>query len=122
MDYVRHLIQRYKLLDVIQFKSYVSGATWDDAAKTWTVEVQKALEDGSKETQHWTGKHLVLATGCLSAPNIPKFAGQDEFKGELYHTARVSWRRERGAVSHFLRLICDLDPFSVAQERRRLCR
>lgn len=92
MDYVRHLVKRYKLEPVIQFKSQVTGATWDDAAKKWTINVERTLDDGSKETENWTGQFLILATGCLSAPNLPKFEGQDEYNGALYHTSR--WPKE----------------------------
>ncbi|KAI9024813.1 cyclohexanone monooxygenase [Hyaloraphidium curvatum] len=88
MDYVRHLVQRYKLESQVQYRSFVPGATWDEGSSRWTVEVKHRPADGEEEVQHWTAQHLVLATGCLSAPNLPKFPGMEDYKGELYHTAR----------------------------------
>jgi len=95
MDYVNHLVKRFNLADLIQFKSRVTGANWDNDAKTWTIEVVRTNENGSTEMQKWTGRHLILASGCLSSPNQVKFPGQAEFidaGGEVYYTQ--TWPRE----------------------------
>jgi len=95
MDYVNHLVKRFNLADLLQFKSRVTGANWDNDAKTWTIEVVRANENGSTEMQKWTGRHLILASGCLSSPNQVKFPGQAEFidaGGEVYYTQ--TWPRE----------------------------
>lgn len=34
-----------------------------------------------------TARVLILATGCLSVPNIPQIPGQHSFAGPIYHTA-----------------------------------
>lgn len=82
MTYVHHLVKRYNLGDVIQLKSKVTDAKWDDQAGQWTVTVANA---NSGESEQWTAKWLVFGTGCLSSPNVPKFPGAEDFK-ELYHT------------------------------------
>ena len=33
-------------------------------------------------------KFCIMATGCLSAPNIPDFEGLDDYKGQLLHTGK----------------------------------
>lgn len=93
MDYVQHLVKRYKLEDRVQYRSVVSAAKWNEDAGNWSVTVQHEKEDGTKENQTWTAKYLVLATGCLTVPNLPDFPGVAEFKGEKYHTSR--WPREK---------------------------
>ena len=39
-----------------------------------------------------TARFCVMATGCLSAPNHPKFPGMETFKGATYHTGE--WPHE----------------------------
>jgi cyclohexanone monooxygenase len=38
------------------------------------------------------GSHCIMATGCLSSANMPKFAGIDSFQGKTYHTGH--WLHE----------------------------
>ncbi|KAI9025388.1 cyclohexanone monooxygenase [Hyaloraphidium curvatum] len=92
MSYIKHVFGRWKLEPVVQFETTVKAAKWDDAAKRWSLEVEHHPKGGAKESQTWKGRHLVLATGCLSAPQMPRFPGLDEFKGESYHTGL--WPRE----------------------------
>ena len=87
MSYVQHVFDRWKLAKYVQFDSTVKSATWNEDAKNWTMTVLHQPKGGKEETQIFTGRHLILATGCLSAPQMPKFPGFDDFKGEKYHTA-----------------------------------
>jgi putative flavoprotein involved in K+ transport len=64
-------------------KSEATSATWDDKAKEWTVKVKR---DGKEVVLK--PKQLVLATGMSGIPNIPKFPGQDIFKGEQQHSSQ----------------------------------
>src|SRR5205823_3947414 len=52
----------------------------DEAADRWIIETV----DGAC----LTANYCVMATGCLSAPNEPKFKGTGTFGGPTYHTAR----------------------------------
>lgn len=88
LTYIAFLIKRWKLEPLMQFNSSVTDCIWDDDKKNWTIKVQVGPKNGDKETQTWKGRHLILATGCLSAPQLPKFNGLDEFKGETYHTGQ----------------------------------
>ncbi|WP_214405689.1 flavin-containing monooxygenase [Pseudonocardia lacus] len=59
------------------------SASFDDAAKEWTVVVDR---DGEEITLK--PKQLVLATGMSGKPNVPKLKGQDVFKGEQHHSSQ----------------------------------
>jgi cation diffusion facilitator CzcD-associated flavoprotein CzcO len=39
-----------------------------------------------------TGQFVIMATGCLSSTNMPRFEGLDSFKGARYHTGE--WPHE----------------------------
>ena len=58
------------------------GASWDDAAKEWTLRVTREGQNVVLRP-----KQLVLATGMSAKANWPVFAGQDVFKGEQQHSS-----------------------------------
>ena len=58
------------------------SAAYDAAKKEWTVKVTR---DGKPITLR--PKQLVLATGMSAVPNIPKFPGAENFKGEQHHSS-----------------------------------
>ncbi len=60
-----------------------NSAKYDEATKTWEVKVTR---NGQEITLR--PKQLVLATGMSGVPNIPKFPGQDVFKGEQQHSSQ----------------------------------
>ena len=64
-------------------RSTVEKASFDEAAGTWTVEVNR---DGEKITLHPT--QLVLATGMSGKRNMPSFPGMDRFKGQIQHSSQ----------------------------------
>ncbi|WEX08645.1 NAD(P)/FAD-dependent oxidoreductase [Chelativorans sp. AA-79] len=59
------------------------SASFDEETKEWTVVVDR---DGEEVVLR--PKQLVLATGMSGKPNVPKFEGQDIFKGEQQHSSQ----------------------------------
>ena len=57
-------------------------ASYDEKAGEWTVVVERAGKEITLKP-----KQLVLATGMSGKPNLPKFRGQDVFKGEQQHSS-----------------------------------
>ncbi len=80
LRYANHVADRFDLRRDIQFNTRVSAMTYDESADRWTVRIEPGDE---VRTQF-----VVMATGCLSAANIPAFRGLDTFAGEIYHTGR----------------------------------
>ena len=62
----------------------MTAATFDEAAGRWTVET----DDGARAT----ATHCIMASGCLSARNIPDFKGIESYAGTTYHTG--NWPEE----------------------------
>ncbi len=63
-------------------KTTCLSASFDEDAKTWTVELDR---DGERLTLHPT--QLVLATGMSGKPSVPTLAGQDAFRGDQHHSS-----------------------------------
>lgn len=77
--YTRALVEQFGLGAVLRLNEGVTRATWDDAARCWTIETQK----GARETFDV----LVPAVGQLSRPTLPDIAGLAEFAGDRWHAA-----------------------------------
>jgi putative flavoprotein involved in K+ transport len=58
--------------------------TWDEAAGCWHVVLRRA--DGSTREMH--PRHVVMANGVSSIPNIPDIPTLDRFKGPVLHSTR----------------------------------
>lgn len=61
------------------------NAHYDEEKKEWVVTVERA-----GETVTLRPKQLVLATGMSGMPNVPKFPGAENFKGEQHHSSKHS--------------------------------
>lgn len=59
------------------------GARYDEAARTWVVEV---LRDGKPVTLR--PSQLVLATGMSGIPNVPQYPGAHTFEGRQHHSSQ----------------------------------
>jgi cation diffusion facilitator CzcD-associated flavoprotein CzcO len=84
LRYLNHVADKFDLRRDIQFRSRVTAAHWQEAARTWSV----TLEDGSLHS----ARFLITAIGPLSAPTMPRIEGVETFQGQSCHTAR--WPHE----------------------------
>ena len=84
LRYINYVADKFDLRRDIQFRSRVTAAHYDDAARAWDV----TLQDGSKHR----ARFLITAIGPLSAPTMPRVEGVDSFKGQSFHTAQ--WPHE----------------------------
>jgi cyclohexanone monooxygenase len=84
LNYANHVADRYDLRRDIQFNTRVEQAVFDEAASRWTVRTDRG--------DVISARYCIMATGCLSLPNEPKFKGQERFKGKTFHTGR--WPHE----------------------------
>lgn len=80
LEYLNHVADRFNLRPDIRFNTRVEAATYDEATNRWRL----LTDDGTE----LSARFLIMATGCLSEPNIPAIEGMDRFKGPIHHTAR----------------------------------
>ena len=84
LRYAEHVADRYDLRRDIRFGARVTAAAWDATAGRWR------LRTGTGGRVR--ARYCIMATGCLSAPNTPRFEGLDSFAGPRYHTG--AWPHE----------------------------
>lgn len=58
----------------------VVSCDWDDASRRWIVS--------SSDGREWEAGALIVATGQLHQPAIPRVQGSEEFEGRTFHSAR----------------------------------
>src|ERR1700712_3461653 len=78
-DYLRSVAVKYDLVDKHQFHTEVTQARWDAAASRWLVDTTNGA---------FSADVLVGAAGALAEPNLPDIKGIENFRGEVFHSAR----------------------------------
>ena len=84
LAYANHVADRFDLRRHIVFDTRVTAATFDEKAKVWQVETDRG--------DRVRAQFVIMAVGCLSAPNRPAFKGIEDFRGPVYHTGQ--WPHE----------------------------
>jgi cyclohexanone monooxygenase len=84
LRYINHVADRFDLRRDIQFETRVTSARFDEAALRWTIETERG--------DRVSARFCVMALGCLSAAQMPKYAGLETFQGTRYHTGH--WPHE----------------------------
>jgi cyclohexanone monooxygenase len=95
LRYANHVADRFDLRRDIEFDTRVVCAAFDEAAERWVIETNRGAR--------LTATYCIMATGCLSAPNLPQFTGLETYQGACYHTGcwpheEVSFAGRRVAV------------------------
>src|SRR3954452_8699690 len=78
-DYIKTVAARSGTLDRFVFDTPAADAAWDDETQRWTVRTPNGT---------WVSKTLILGAGGLSAPRMPDIEGIEDFRGEVFHSAR----------------------------------
>ena len=73
LGYANHVADRFDLRRDIQLSTRVTSAAFDEDTAQWEVRTDQG--------DAVSARFLVMATGCLSAANLPDIPGADSFAG-----------------------------------------
>ncbi len=90
LDYIRRTAQEEGLLPLVRTGTTVLGAEHVDGA--WRVRTAPTGASDGTEGPTYDADVLVLATGQLSEPVVPRIPGLDSFEGPAFHSAQ--WRHD----------------------------
>ncbi|MGB3316372.1 MAG: NAD(P)/FAD-dependent oxidoreductase, partial [Albidovulum sp.] len=79
LHYANHVADRFGLRRDILLETRVLSARFDPVRRLWKIDTDRGDEAEAR--------HLIMATGCLSVPNLPDIPGLDRFAGRVLHTA-----------------------------------
>ena len=78
LKYANHVADRFDLRRDIIFGARVISAKWHEKKQIWHIE--------TSTHNQISAQFCIMATGCLSSPNIPNFRGLKNFRGDIFHT------------------------------------
>jgi len=78
LRYAQHVAERFDLRRDIQFNTRVVAALWDEPASRWNIETDQG--------ERVSARFCIMATGCLSVPQVPQIPGRESFAGPAYYT------------------------------------
>jgi cyclohexanone monooxygenase len=84
LKYINHVADRFDLRRDIALETRVTAAVFDEATSRWTIRTDRGEEVSAQ--------FCIMATGCLSTAQVPKYPGLESFKGKWYHTG--NWPHE----------------------------
>ncbi|GLB60508.1 flavin-containing monooxygenase [Cytobacillus sp. NCCP-133] len=84
LRYINFVADKFNLRRDVQFNTRVQSTQYDENKNRWNVQ----LNNGETVS----AQYFITAVGCLSASNVPKFKGLENFKNVWYHTGH--WPHE----------------------------
>ena len=79
LQYAEHVAQEFDLYRDIRFNHKVVDAQWQDDEQKWQVTTANGFVAEAP--------FCIMATGCLSVPQLPNIAGLHDFEGERYQAS-----------------------------------
>ena len=79
LQYAQHVADRFGLREHIEFNQKVTAAHYDEAAGEWEVRTE--------QDRVVRARFCVMATGCLSVPQLPAIKGVEDFAGPRYQAS-----------------------------------
>lgn len=80
LKYAQHVVDRFNLKTHIFFNKKVTSVVFNENLQNWNINTDT--------NDSFISDFCIMATGCLSEINAPKFQGFDLFQGEIYHTGK----------------------------------
>jgi cation diffusion facilitator CzcD-associated flavoprotein CzcO len=84
LTYLRGVAAEFDVNRHVQTDRKVTACRWDDRRRRWTVRAV----DSAGAAHEVVGEALVLATGQLNQPALPRIDGVERFTGHSFHSAR----------------------------------
>ena len=84
LDYVNYVADRLQIHEDTDYETRVASANWEQESGTWDLTTTQG--------RRIRAQYCIMATGHLSATNIPNIEGRKLFGGNVYHTGE--WPHE----------------------------
>ena len=80
LQYAQHVAERFDLLRDIRFGCRVNSVKWNEQGRHWSVTTERG--------DNAIAQFCIMATGCLSVPQLPAIDGLDSFAGNRYQASQ----------------------------------
>lgn len=96
-EYAELVARTWNLENRALFYSTAQNATWNEDTSTWLSTIQREEPNQSNQPMQVRSDHLILASGIISRPKMPRFPGLEEYKGHIFHTSRWDYNYTGGS-------------------------
>ncbi|KAK4246090.1 pyridine nucleotide-disulfide oxidoreductase [Corynascus novoguineensis] len=98
LEHADRIATHWKLHDKALFRSSVKTIRWDDASRLWNLELTEGRGPGEQSRElKLQARYVLLASGILTNPQVPKVPGLETFAGSIFHTARWNYQVTGGS-------------------------
>nr|BFE55563.1 NAD(P)/FAD-dependent oxidoreductase [Dactylosporangium thailandense] len=80
LEHCRRIARHYHLYDNALLQTRVSGVTWSEDTKLWTVETDRG--------DVFTARYVCMTAGAMQKPKLPGVPGIESYRGHTFHTTR----------------------------------
>ncbi|HLP52355.1 MAG TPA: NAD(P)/FAD-dependent oxidoreductase [Chitinophagales bacterium] len=80
LKYMEHCAAKYDVAGQILYNQNVKSAVFNETEGTWSVETEKG--------EKYSAKVIISCSGGLSQPMYPDIKGLNDFKGQMFHSAK----------------------------------
>ncbi|KAJ5471246.1 hypothetical protein N7530_008603 [Penicillium desertorum] len=94
-EHANRIAGQWNLSERALFQTVVNKLAWNDQDRQWTVHV---TPHGQSPTAIQSD-FVILATGLLNSPKIPKLDGLETYKWKVFHTSRWDYEYTGGSPS-----------------------
>lgn len=96
-EHTNRIARKWHLEDRALFRTEVSGASWDESAKEWVLDVAENKVNGDSKAYQIRSDIFILTPGLLFTPKVPAIPGIEDFKGHFFHTSRWDYAYTGGS-------------------------
>ncbi|WP_373097947.1 flavin-containing monooxygenase, partial [Zhongshania sp.] len=90
-QYCRSLAAQFGFRDKALFHTLITALRWDKASNRWQIKTNRG--------DTLRAKFVIMACGVLNMPKLPSIPGIDEYRGEMFHTARWNYNYTGGSYT-----------------------
>ena len=84
LRYLNYVADKFDLRKDIKFETRVTTVVFDETVLRWNIETNRG--------DHVSAKFCIMATGCVSIPNIPNIKGLNTFKRQYLSYCSMATR------------------------------
>ncbi|KAJ6177846.1 hypothetical protein N7519_008307 [Penicillium mononematosum] len=95
-EHANRIAGQWNLTGRALFQTVVNKLAWNDQDRQWTVHVTPHSQSPTAIQSDF----VILATGLLNSPKIPKLGGLETYKGKVFHTSRWDYEYTGGSPNN----------------------
>jgi cation diffusion facilitator CzcD-associated flavoprotein CzcO len=102
LEHANRIASQWNLEDKALFRASVHTISWDAAPGLWTVQLTQHRGPTEEPVgMQFHSKYVLIASGVLARPQVPRIPGLDSFSGSMFHTARWDYSATGGSPTNW---------------------